>query len=111
MEFCPECESLLYYQEEEGKLINFCQGCGFKTNSNKTLISQNSYSKSNIATFGSRKNYVYDPTLARTTKYVCPNDKCETHQSPDKKEAIFFVEGNNLKHIFICKACQTEWKY
>ena len=111
MEFCPECESLLYYQEEEGKLINFCQGCGFKTNSNKTLISQNSYSKSNIATFGSRKNYVYDPTLARTTKYLCPNDKCETHQSPDKKEAIFFVEGNNLKHIFICKACQTEWKY
>jgi len=111
MEFCPECESLLYYQEEEGKLINYCQGCGYKAESNKTLISQNSYAKSTVATFGSRKNYIYDPTLARTTKYVCPNEKCETHRSADKKEAIFFNEGDSLKHIFICKTCQTEWKY
>jgi len=45
MEFCPDCESMLYYQEEEGGLINFCQGCGYKAKSTKTLISQNSYSK------------------------------------------------------------------
>ena len=79
MEFCPDCESLLYYQEEEGKLINYCNGCGYKNPSDKTLISQNVYGKSSIATFGSRKNYIYDPTLSRTAKYACPNEKCLTH--------------------------------
>ncbi len=111
MEFCKNCGSILYFQEEEGKLIYYCQLCGFKQESTKTLISQNSYSKSNIASFGSRKNYVYDKTLPRTAKYVCPNDKCETHKDPEKKEAIFFNEGDSLKHIFICRSCQTEWKY
>lgn len=111
MEFCPDCESMLYYQEEEGGLINFCQGCGYKAKSIRTLISQNSYSKSNIATFGSRKNYIYDNTLPRTTKYVCPNEDCVSHKDGEKREAIFFNEGDSLKHVFICKACQTEWKY
>jgi len=51
MEFCPECESILYYQEEEGSLINFCNRCGFKDKSTKTLIAQNSYSKGGVASF------------------------------------------------------------
>lgn len=111
MEFCPECESILYYQEEDGKLINFCRTCGFKKDSSKVLISQNSYSKNTISSFGSRKNYIYDPTFPRTNKYVCPNNKCDTHKNSDKKEAIFFNEGDSLKHVFICRVCQTEWKY
>jgi DNA-directed RNA polymerase subunit M/transcription elongation factor TFIIS len=111
MEFCPVCLSLLYYQEEEGKLINYCNGCGYKNPSDKTLISQNLYGKSSIATFGSRKNYIYDPTLSRTAKYVCPNEKCMTHTQPEKREAVFFNEGDSLKNIFICRVCQTEWKY
>ena len=101
MEFCPDCQSLLYYQEEEGKLINYCNGCGYKNPSDKTLISQNLYGKSSIATFGSRKNYVYDPTLSRTAKYVCPNEKCMTHTQPEKREAVFFNEGDSLKNIYI----------
>ena len=64
MEFCPECESILYYQEEEGSLINFCNRCGFKDKSTKTLIAQNSYSKGGVASFGSRKNYIYDHTFS-----------------------------------------------
>jgi len=111
MEFCPTCESILYYQEEDGDLINFCQSCGFKDKSNKTLIAQNSYAKNAISAFGSRKNYVYDPTFPRTAKYICPNEDCITRQDDTKKEAIFFNEGDSLKHVFICKACQTEWKY
>jgi hypothetical protein len=50
-------------------------------------------------------------TLPKTTKYVCPNDDCITHANPKKKEAIFFNEGNSLKSIYICKECNTEWKY
>ena len=50
-------------------------------------------------------------TLPRTTKYICPNDDCITHSNPNKKEAIFFNEGDSLKNIYICKECNTEWKY
>ena len=111
MEFCPDCESLLYYQEDEGKLVNFCNGCGYKAESTKTLISQNTYEMGGTQSFGSRKNYVYDPTLARTMKYVCPNEECRTHKDGSKKEAVFFNEGGSLKNVYICRECHTEWKY
>jgi DNA-directed RNA polymerase subunit M/transcription elongation factor TFIIS len=111
MEFCPECESLLYYQEDDSGLVNYCNGCGYKKDSDKVLISQNSYSTGGTSTFGSRKNYIYDSTLPRTAKYVCPNEDCITHKDSDKKEAVFFNEGDSLKNVFICKECQTEWKY
>jgi DNA-directed RNA polymerase subunit M/transcription elongation factor TFIIS len=109
--FCPECESILYYRENNGKLVNICNSCKYMAETTKTLISQNSYSKSNIATFGNKKNYIYDLTLPRTTKYTCPNDDCLTHKNSSKKDAIFFNEGDSLKNIFICKECNTEWKY
>jgi DNA-directed RNA polymerase subunit M/transcription elongation factor TFIIS len=111
MKFCPECESLLHYREKDGKLVHKCNGCNYISETNETLISQNSYLSNNNPTFGNKKNFIYDMTLPRTTKYICPNDDCITHANPNKKEAIFFNEGDSLKSIYICKECNTEWKY
>jgi len=111
MEFCPDCESLLDFPEKEGELIVYCHNCGYNAKSEKTLITQQDYSISNISTENNRKFYVFDPTFPITAKYICPNEKCITRIEPDKKEAIFFNDENSMKIVFICKACHTEWKY
>lgn len=110
MKFCPECSNILYYNEKENQLMNFCKICGFEDTSDEVLI-QNKYYKNTSIGRESRKNYIYDPTYARTIHYICPNIECKTHNNEEIKEAIFFNETNSLKQVFLCKSCQTEWKY
>jgi DNA-directed RNA polymerase subunit M/transcription elongation factor TFIIS len=111
MKFCPECENILYYNEESNKLMNFCKTCGYKNESSEILIQSKNYKENNKLGYESRRNYIYDPTYARTIYYKCPNTSCKTHEDESKKEAIFFNENNSLKQVFVCAYCHTEWKY
>jgi DNA-directed RNA polymerase subunit M/transcription elongation factor TFIIS len=59
MKFCPECESLLHYREKDGKLVHKCNGCNYISETNETIISQNSYLSNNNPTFGNKKNFIH----------------------------------------------------
>ena len=112
MKFCPECESLLMYSEENGKLMNKCRVCGYTNETDEVLIQTRKYKNISVGSdFVNRRNYIYDPTLARTIHYNCPNKQCGTKKNEDKKEAVFFNEINSLKQVYICTVCNMEWKY
>ena len=111
MTFCPECGSLLHYAELENKLVNICKTCGYKVESDETLIQAKHYKKTNYNNFQNHQYYIYNPSFTRTIHYNCPNNDCVTHKNSDKKEAIFFNKKNSLKQAFICVACKTEWTY
>lgn len=88
-----------------------CKNCGFlKPISDETLIFSRvstdiaqSYATSDF------KDMVYSDILHRTRKYDCPNDKCESHQTPSKREAVFFRRNNTFKVTYICTTCHTSF--
>ncbi len=55
------------------------------------------------------KNMIHSNIVARTRKYKCPNNKCETQKKPELKEAIFFRAGSTHKLTYICVVCKTEF--
>ena len=96
-QFCPNCETILNYNEIEEEnntkhLHVYCNNCGFNSKSDINLIQKKYYKKqNNLNLLKNRELYVHDNTLARTIHYKCPNDKCKTHSNKDLKKAIFLM--------------------
>lgn len=89
------------------KAYFICNNCGYlKPITEGTLIFSKvssdvaqSYSTSDI------KDMVHSDILPRTRKYLCPNNKCESHNNPEKREASFFRMNNTFKVKYLCQAC------
>jgi hypothetical protein len=46
-------------------------------------------------------------TLPITRNYICPNDKCPSHEDYNKKEAVFFRVNNTYAVKYVCITCKT----
>ncbi len=112
MKFCPECNFLLYYAEnEENGLINRCKNCGYEKKSDDVIISTTIYKKNGLTTSRkSKKYYKYDNAYPRTHNYDCPNEQCPTKKDDSLKDAILINDALSLKLIYICAVCDIEWK-
>lgn len=88
-----------------------CNNCGYiKQIEPKTQIfSRTSTMISQSYDINEYKDMLYSDILPRTRKYICPNEKCESHKDPTKKEAIFFRLNNSYKIKYICTACKTDF--
>jgi hypothetical protein len=88
-----------------------CNNCGYmKKIEDGTLVfsrvSQNvaqSYATTDIT------NMKHSDILPRTRKYICPNEKCQSHTNPLKREAVFFRMNNTFKVKYICLSCDTSF--
>jgi hypothetical protein len=97
------------HSEIQNKAYFICNNCGNRKPIDPgTLIFSKvssdvaqSYSSSDVL------DMKYSDILPRTRKYICPNSKCESHNNPDKREAIFFRMNNAFKIKHICQACNT----
>jgi DNA-directed RNA polymerase subunit M/transcription elongation factor TFIIS len=112
MDFCDECNNFLYNIVKEKKLIKYCKKCGFEKNSQSIVIFEKKY-KSDIIDTTNRKFYIYDNTFERTLVHPCPNVECIIHDKKQKQEikpeAIIFNIGNDLRSVYTCIHCNTEW--
>lgn len=98
------------YQPKDSAYF-ICNNCGImkKINEGTLIFSRVS---SNIAQSYSTSDYnsmVYSDILPRTRKYICPNDTCDSHTDPIKREAVFFRMNNTFKIKYICTACHTSF--
>ena len=109
MKFCPECDFLLYYYEDDNTLHEKCKNCGYNNKSGDIVISSTIYKKDIIEDLTFNKNYVHDNALLHTIYYICPNKKCETAQNKELKDAILYNK-EDLQLAYICTVCKTEWK-
>jgi citrate lyase gamma subunit len=87
-----------------------CYNCGYNEEiKDDTLI----FSKTtpNISKMYTTDNHnmKYSKIIPRTVKYVCPNDKCETHKKPEKKKAVFFRQNNSYNIKYVCLVCDTKF--
>jgi hypothetical protein len=115
MFFCKECDykydiaknidDLKKDKHETHQAYFKCNNCGYYENiPSGTPI----YTKSTQpVTLVIEKNddLINDKTLPCTKKYVCPNDKCESHTNNNIKEAVFFKRNHYV--TYICKVCKT----
>jgi DNA-directed RNA polymerase subunit M/transcription elongation factor TFIIS len=108
--FCPECNNLLYFKEEDNELLKYCKRCGFKIISNETIIDTTDYNNSDTS---SSKTYnpfaIYDSRLGRTTKIKCINNMCLSIKNSDKQEIVLIKNRGNLRSKYMCVLCKTEW--
>ena len=109
MKFCPECDSMLYYVEHNNKLLEKCKSCNYFSECNDKIIETSMYKLHNTETIGSKSYIIYDNTLPRTTNKNCINGDCPSKKDINKKEMVFYPNPVNMKLIYICTACNTQF--
>lgn len=118
MEFCPDCDNMLYINIESNdsesecgnncvsKLSYYCKNCGYKTDklkSNNCCIYEENFNTDNIKKEMSfNENTINDPTLPRAIGIRCINANC-----PSKKPEIIYInyDSKNMKYTYICLDC------
>tara|TARA_A100001011_G_C14054593_1_gene733418 strand:- start:14 stop:373 length:360 start_codon:yes stop_codon:yes gene_type:complete len=111
MEFCPECENMLYLKivndESNQGLIKYCKKCNFtkEVSSTKDSIYSIDYNYDEIKKQNLINEYtVFDPTLPKATGLKCPNVDCK-----EKPTNIVYLnyDKDDMKFIYICIHCHN----
>lgn len=123
MEFCPVCNSLLYYgtDSSENKLELQCQQCGFYKYSTADQPIQSKY----IVTSSKQNNEYslptnitrFDKTMTRTSIIDCQNEECPSlnleswlENTKNVPNVLMFNNPDQNKIMyFLCTVCNSSW--
>lgn len=109
MKFCPECDSMIYYKEEDNILYEVCENCGYKDECKDRVIASTNYGNLQIT---EAKGYArYDNALPRTIHKECANTDCPSRKDKSKQESVYYPDKLTMKLIYICVVCNTQWQY
>lgn len=120
MDFCPNCNSIYEITKFMDKNNNnkltysyLCNNCGNTNPIKPESIVYTRYSPSITQNYNIHHvNKMHDPTYLNTRNYICPNNKCLSHNDPQYREAVFFRNNKNTYLItYICKHCKTSWNF
>ncbi len=116
MKFCVKCDNMYYNSipdDNPNKLVYYCKNCGHVDDivaSTNTLILSKNLSSEHSITSKINEYTKFDPTLPRTDKVGCPNDKCPTNVSDEPKEIIYIrYDDANMKYVYLCTTCDKRW--
>lgn len=117
MRFCENCDNMYYIKisESNEELLYYCRKCGKEDNTvdsytvvSKTVLQKDSVSNSNII----NKYTKLDPTIPHSENIPCINSDCPSNKddNPAKKDVMYIRYNNSdLKYIFLCTNCDTNW--
>lgn len=111
MNFCKSCDNKLYPLEDDEKLYQSCQDCGFKELYDGLVIEKKHFKNKCINVSSNNNFMIYDNTLPRTIQKQCPNKNCDSNKKEISCEAVFLQDPVSLKLTYICTVCNVEWKY
>jgi hypothetical protein len=96
---------------DQEKAFFVCNNCGFlkKIDAQTLIFSRTSESISQSYNVQDFSDMLNSDILQTTRKYVCPNEKCESHKDPMKREAAFFRLNNTNKIKYICRTCSVSF--
>ena len=118
MNFCSNCEFMLYTRLTEDKkgLMNYCKNCDWqgpyeKDSDESICVYKQNYSNEFLAKKVCANKFTqYDPTLPRINNLPCINEQCEFHSSKKNREIIYIrYDEDNLKYAYLCPKCDTSW--
>lgn len=120
MKFCPVCRYYLYLQTqyEDNKddiLRRICRNCGYQEEDKigglilETDLKERTSEGYKILLNEFTKD---DPTLPHTDSIKCPTDTCASNLSAAAKKDVIYLKYDpvNLKFLYICNICDTQWK-
>lgn len=112
MKFCSDCETMLSIKSVDSEMFYYCPQCGTVEKSNNNVVYTQNYDNLIKYTNSNQlKDLMYDYTLSRTTKYVCPHPDCTTNlNNSESREAVFWRDQNDLSMTLVCTRCATLWK-
>ncbi len=119
MEFCPDCENLLFLKIEKRdndsvNLIYNCKNCSYKSiadvDTQKTIYS-NPYNFDKLKYYIKRKESLrHDPTIPHIDVIPCANKECASNTGTAAND-IFYVslDDKSLLFLYVCNICMTHW--
>ena len=109
IQFCDNCENLLYIYLENEKLIYKCKNCNFSKYGNESTycVYRNDLQnkeKINLMNVNMNEFVQYDPTLPSITNGSIVCKECSN-------ENIIYIMNNvdEMKYTYICKNCNSQW--
>ena len=118
MEFCNNCDNMLYVRDNEcvEDVEYFCKYCNFtKSLSNKSkMLSSTTYNNNDI-NFDSMLNIniEYDKSIPHVNHILCINEKTNECSKPKNLENdVMYIkyDHKNMNYIYYCTYCKTFWK-
>lgn len=114
MEFCQECDNMLYTkvitEETKSGLVYYCLNCDQNYDNIKpkeSCIYAVNFNIDNIRRESCINKYTTeDPTLPRAQGIKCPNANCPI-KGPDNSEIVYInYDPVKLKYTYICLDCK-----
>lgn len=112
MNFCKECENMLYIKisdADENELSFYCRKCGNnEQNVNNLCVLKENFQEHSIKINHLINEYTkMDPTLPHINNIKCPNSECQS----ETNDVIYMrYDENNMKYLYICVHCDFVWK-
>jgi len=101
MDFCAECNNLLFIEEDLDKksIYYCCITCNYKKNIEDSCVYKKIYKKTTNL-YQNNKYLNDDPTLPKNI-IKCPN--C------DQLNANVYYQRHDLTIVYVCKNCKLPW--
>lgn len=114
MKFCPTCRNYLYLDATAGNLLRICRNCGYQEVDEKGgLVLETNLKETTNEGYKVLVNEFTksDPTLPHVDTIKCPNEGCASNSGSAKKDVIYLkYDPVNMKFLYICNVCDTQWK-
>ena len=114
MKFCPKCENYLYLDTKTETLLRICRSCGYSE-----ADTQGGLAMETIVQERSSEGYKIllneftrqDPTLPHVKTLPCPKADCNSNTGSVPRDVIIIkYDPVNLKFVYICNVCGTQWR-
>ena len=96
MDFCDDCDNMLYIQKNGNKLNLVCKICGFQKlydKEDKCIYAKN-YKSDHLSFKTVSNRFVHlDPTLPRVNNINCPNKNCDTNKKAIDFQNIYIIRN------------------
>ena len=137
MQFCPFCKNYLFLLAPEeraervgpietdmasgmhpggldSRLFRICRTCGYREQDKKgglvleTNLKEKTSEGYKILLHEFTK---LDPTVPHVDTIKCPNEGCASNAGSAMKDVIYLkYDAENLKFLYICNVCDTQWR-
>jgi DNA-directed RNA polymerase subunit M/transcription elongation factor TFIIS len=115
---CPKCD---YYmplarigaKPVETEFIRKCRNCGFQKEEEPGLVMETVVQEKVSDSYRVVLNEFTrdDPRLPHVKNLKCPNESCPSRQPGGESDVIYIkYDTANLKFIYLCTKCPTQWK-
>ena len=127
-DFCSVCHYYLYLEEREApvenpvpskqaaktttNLFRVCRNCGWEEEAASGAVLEIDLKEKTSEGYKILLNEftVHDPTLPHVDTIACPNEDCPSQQNGQKDVIYIKYDAVNLKFLYICTQCRTQWK-